>query len=139
MHFRAPALLGLVWMLWGVNVAVFRRYDIDYCELLGFNRSTALSARQILKSAAIYMFFIIVGLTLIWEMPLSDVLIWPSVFYMAGLLLLLLPMDVLHRPGRERLLSTFTACAFSPKGVRFVEVLLGDTMTSLCKFSLIWR
>ena len=133
-HFRAPALLGLVWLLWGVNVLVFRRYKIDYYELLGFNRSTALSAKKILKSAGLYMFFLFVGFALIWEMPLSDVLIWPSIFYMVGLLLLLLPMDVLHRPGRERLLFNFyRVCIPSAKGVRFVEVLLGDVMTSLCK------
>jgi len=133
-HFRAPALLGLVWLLWGFNVWVFGRYGIDYCELLGFNRSTALSAQQIIRSALIYLGLLFLGFALIWEAPLSDVLIWPSIFYMGGFLLFLLPVDIFHRSGRERLLFNFyRVCVPSSKGVAFVEVLLGDVMTSLCK------
>jgi len=49
-YFRAPVLLGLVWTLWGVNIAVFRAYGISYGELMGFEPSTMLSPRRIILS-----------------------------------------------------------------------------------------
>jgi hypothetical protein len=133
--FRAPLLLCLVWFLWGVNTLVFERLNIDYCAALDFDRSSTLAPRTIMSSA-VAMFCLV---TLLWfldavEWPFVETLVIPSALYVVGALLLVAPLNVLHRRGREKLLrNLYRVFSPNPAGILFVEVVLGDMLTSLSK------
>ncbi|CAK9011176.1 Xenotropic and polytropic retrovirus receptor 1 (Protein SYG1 homolog) (Xenotropic and polytropic murine leukemia virus receptor X3) (X-receptor), partial [Durusdinium trenchii] len=134
-YFRAPLLLSMVWFLWGVNVFVFRKLHINYAKVLGFDRASTLKPPAICMSAVV----LFLAFTVCWAMysvrwPFEDVLIIPSVMYVGCLFVFLIPLDVLHRKGRERLIQNLLRVFMpGPEGVLFVEVLLGDVLTSLSK------
>ncbi|KAH9253893.1 hypothetical protein BASA81_008017 [Batrachochytrium salamandrivorans] len=134
-YFRAPILLTLVWILWGVNVWVFQRFSISYPEILNFDPTTLLSPKRIITSGLLMIVgivVVIVGFTT--RFPFSDVLLFPSLLYLTMIFCLVMPMNYLHRPGRERLLSNLARVVFpAATGVLFVEVLLGDVLTSISK------
>ncbi|GBG34343.1 Xenotropic and polytropic retrovirus receptor 1-like [Hondaea fermentalgiana] len=134
-YFRPPLLIALVWFLWGVDVFVFRKTHIDYSKALGFDRESTLSPAAICTSAsAIIGIFLVCWLMYSLKWPFSDPLVIPGIMYIASLCILLVPLDVLNRRGRERLLHTFVRVLMPlPTGVLFAEVLLGDIMTSLSK------
>ena len=135
LYFRAPLLLALCWLLWGINIFVFNRTPIDVAEVLNFNRATMLSPASILRSA-LGILCAILALLLLYSVrwPVDDAMMYPTVLYVLGTLALFAPFDVLHRNGRERLLSNLARVAMPPAtGVLFVEVLVGDILTSLCK------
>lgn len=122
-------------MLWGVNVWVFQRFSISYPEILNFDPSTLLSPKRILTSGLLMLagiVVVIVGFTT--RFPFADVLLFPSILYLTMIFCLVMPMNYLHRPGRERLLSNLARVVFpAATGVLFVEVLLGDVLTSISK------
>lgn len=135
LYFRAPVLLTLVWILWGVNVYVFKKCNIDYAELLGFNRGTLLKPMEIWKLG--FSIFGVIMLSFgcyLIGFPFRDVLVYPSLLYITGFFLLLMPIEKLHKPGRERLIHNLYRVA-NPlsSGVLFVEVVLGDVLTSISK------
>ena len=62
-------------------------------------------------------------------------MVYPIFLYVLGIFALLTPQDLFHKVGREKLISNFFK-VISPdttNGVLFVEVIIGDVMTSLCK------
>jgi len=133
--FRAPLLLALVWFMWGVNVLIFERVKIDYASVLDFDRTSTLRALSICKSALVF-FGLTIGCWFLYTIkwPFEDALVIPSVMYMVFLFVLLIPLDVFHRKGREKLVKTLVrVCLPSPLGVHFAEVVLGDILTSLSK------
>lgn len=134
-YFRAPVLLALVWILWGVNIWVFKLFHINYGELLNFDPATTLTARQVITSGLAFVGLVgIVCLAFLYQVPFKDVLIFPSVLYLTMAFCLVIPMNVLHRPGREKLLHNLSRVFFpASTGVLFVEVLLGDVLTSISK------
>jgi len=134
-YFRAPFLLGLVWTLWGINVAVFRAYGISYGEIMGFEPSTMLSPRRIVLSGLGFLALVgLITLGFVNNWPFHDALLFPSMLYIALAFLLVAPLDILHRPGRERLIHNLARVVFpAASGVLFVEVLLGDVLTSIAK------
>ena len=135
LYFRAPVLLGLVWILWGFDVYVFHRFNIPYVELLGFDASTTLSPWKIVVSGLVYITLIaFVVLGFVYEVPFHDVLLFPSLLYLTLSFALVTPANVMHRAGRERLLHNLAKVMFpASTGVLFVEVLLGDVLTSISK------
>jgi hypothetical protein len=134
-YFRAPILLGLVWILWGVNTWVFKAFHINYGELLNFDQTTVLSPRQVIASGLFFILLVgIVTLGFAYKIPFQDVLLFPSILYLTMAFSLVMPMNFLHRPGRERLLHNLARVFFpAATGVLFVEVLLGDVLTSISK------
>lgn len=134
-YFRPPLLLALVWFLYGVTVFVFKKTNLDYAKALGFNHETTLSPANICTSALIIMaIFLVCWLMYTLRWPFSDPLVIPGVVYIISLCALFVPLDILNRRGRERLLQTlFRVFIPLPSGVLFAEVVLGDIMTSLSK------
>jgi len=133
--FRAPVLLALVWFLWGINVWVFRKVHLDYAAALGFDRASTLSPRAICSSA-VAMLGVIAGFWFLYTIhwPFEDALVAPSAMYILSFFVLIVPLDVLHRRGRERLIQNFFRVVAPPAaGVLFVEVVLGDMLTSMSK------
>lgn len=122
-------------MLWGVNIWVFKVFHINYPEILNFDASTMLTPKQIILSgAALIIFVCIVTLGFAYQIPFHDVLLFPSLLYLSMAFCLVMPMNLLHRPGRERLLHNLARVFFpAASGVLFVEVLLGDILTSISK------
>jgi len=137
--FRAPTLLALVWILWGVNVYAFNKFNIDYAELMNLKSNPS---SVLLKPADIWLSgFCIIGLVILLffassalYLPLDAVLVLHSFVYFMALMLFVMPLDRLYRPGRDHLLHNIYK-VFMPlsSGVLFVEVLLGDVMTSVSK------
>lgn len=68
------------------------------------------------------------------KFPFTDVLLFPSLLYLTMAFCLVMPMNLFHRVGRERLLANLARVIFpAATGVLFVEVLLGDVLTSISK------
>lgn len=134
-YFRAPVLLGLVWILWGLNVFIFRQFRINYVDLMNFDPQTTLTSRQIILSGFGFVCFVgVLTLGFTYQIPFNDVLLFPSMLYITMAFCLVAPVNVLHRPGRERLLHNLARVMFpASTGVLFVEVLLGDVLTSISK------
>jgi len=134
--FRPPMLLAGAWFLWGLNVFIFIQCDVDFAGALRFERSSSsLSPAKICGSAVAMLG----GLVVLWVLytlrwPFADRLAVPSLMYAIAIFLLIFPGDVLHKEGRYALLRNLYRVAFpSATGVAFVEVVLGDILTSLSK------
>mmetsp|Transcript_17501 Transcript_17501/g.28318 ORF Transcript_17501/g.28318 Transcript_17501/m.28318 type:complete len:525 (-) Transcript_17501:311-1885(-) len=134
-YFRPTFLIALVWFLWGVNVWVFKKCGIDYAGALGFDKSSTLNPRQICSSALIIGgIYFMLWLLYSFQWPVAGSLFIPAGMYFASFLCILLPLDIFHQKGREKLGRVFYAMLLPPvTGVLFVEVVLGDILTSLSK------
>jgi len=135
LHFRAPVTLCLVWILWGINVWVFRKCSIDYCKVLKFSPRTALYPSQIVLSGIGFLLMVVLfRLFFAYCWPAKSAFLVPISLWLSALLLFFMPFDVFHRVGRMKLMHTFYRLLVPLEtGVLFVEVVLGDILTSLSK------
>eukprot|EP01098_Paradermamoeba_levis_P017226 TRINITY_DN9769_c0_g1_i1.p1 TRINITY_DN9769_c0_g1~~TRINITY_DN9769_c0_g1_i1.p1 ORF type:complete len:249 (-),score=39.60 TRINITY_DN9769_c0_g1_i1:128-874(-) len=146
---RAPFIFILVIFFWGINVFVFNKYKINYARVLNLSPedNKNLKGSDIIFASGLFFLLLFSCLSLY----LSDLAsansavpieIYPMIFYLLMIFLLLLPIDSFHQETRRYLLERIkrlvifnkTKASSSLDGeLPFEDRFFADILTSLSK------
>ena len=138
---RATGVIILVFWLWGVCVAVFERWRVNYSFILDLKASTMIDFHNLFKTATL--------LTALWLASFAcfiaslrrdiDILPinrrwYPFTLVVTLVVIFLCPLNIVHRSSRWWLMKRLFQVVVSPFGaVTFASSLVGDYLTSLVK------